>query len=74
MVSFYYGTTPFVASCAYGNLVDREVKAIRMTSSVSTGSLAFHIRRLIEASGPLTVARYMNEALNNPDLGYYRTR
>ena len=45
-----------------------------MIRSVLTGSLAFHIRRLIEASGPLTVARYMNEALNNPDLGYYRTR
>ena len=37
-------------------------------------SLASYLRRLIEANGPLTVARYMNEALNNPRFGYYTTR
>ena len=33
-----------------------------------------HLRRLIAAEGPLTVARYMEEALFHPRFGYYATR
>lgn len=37
-------------------------------------TLASQIRRLIKIGGPLTVAHYMNEALHNPSLGYYKKR
>jgi NADH dehydrogenase [ubiquinone] 1 alpha subcomplex assembly factor 7 len=33
-----------------------------------------HIRALIAAEGPITVARFMDEALGHPEHGYYRTR
>ncbi len=35
------------------------------------GGLAGHLRRVIAAEGPITVARYMEEALGHPRLGYY---
>ncbi len=38
------------------------------------GGLAAHLRRRIRASGPLTVAEYMAEALGNPAHGYYTVR
>ena len=34
--------------------------------------LVDHLRRLIAASGPLTLARYMAEAMHHPRLGYWR--
>ena len=37
----------------------------------SSAKLYNHISALIRTDGPLTVARYMNEVLNNPTLGYY---
>ena len=37
-------------------------------------SLAHYLRRLIQASGPVTVERYMAEALGNPKYGYYATQ
>ena len=37
----------------------------------NSDKLSDHISALIRADGPLTVARYMNEVLNNPTLGYY---
>ena len=37
----------------------------------NSAKLSDHISALIRADGPLTVARYMNEVLNNPTLGYY---
>lgn len=33
-----------------------------------------HLRALIAAEGPITVARFMEEALGHPEHGYYRTR
>jgi len=36
--------------------------------------LADILRRRIEAEGPLSIAQYMQEALGNPDHGYYRHR
>ena len=38
------------------------------------GGLAAELRRRIRASGPLTVAEYMAEALGNPRYGYYKIR
>lgn len=37
-------------------------------------SLIHHIRAEIEASGPMTIARYMGLALGHPEFGYYITR
>ena len=37
----------------------------------NSAKLSDHISALIRVDGPLTVARYMNEVLNNPTLGYY---
>ena len=37
----------------------------------NSDKLSDHISALIRADGPLTVARYMSEVLNNPTLGYY---
>jgi NADH dehydrogenase [ubiquinone] 1 alpha subcomplex assembly factor 7 len=37
-------------------------------------SLGAELTRLIRASGPITIAHYMSEALANPRLGYYTTR
>jgi NADH dehydrogenase [ubiquinone] 1 alpha subcomplex assembly factor 7 len=37
-------------------------------------TLLEHLRRRIEADGPLTVAEYMEDALAHPTLGYYATR
>ena len=45
-----------------------------MTNCHRSRLLAAYLRRLINANGPLTVARYMSEALNNPSFGYYTTR
>lgn len=42
-----------------------------MESQKSGGSLAEVLRRQILADGPMTVARYMQEALYHPRLGYY---
>lgn len=36
--------------------------------------LAAYLRSLIAAQGPITVARFMAEALGHPEHGYYRTR
>ena len=36
--------------------------------------LSAHLKALIAADGPLTVARYMREALLHPEHGYYTTR
>lgn len=36
--------------------------------------LADHLRRRIALEGPLTIARYMEECLGNPQHGYYMTR
>ena len=40
----------------------------------SVRNLSDYIAALIRASGPLTVARYMSEALNHPKWGYYARR
>ena len=45
-----------------------------MTVCHSSLSLVAYLRRLIKAGGPLTVARYMSEVLNNPKFGYYTAR
>ena len=37
-------------------------------------ALADHLRGLIDAEGPITVARFMAQALGHPQLGYYATR
>ena len=37
-------------------------------------SLICSLRRLIRASGPITIAKYMAEALANPNYGYYTTQ
>ena len=37
-------------------------------------TLADHLRRRIEAQGPLSVADFMEDALGHPRLGYYTTR
>ena len=39
-----------------------------------TGALEQELRRLIEAEGPLSVARYMTLCLSHPQYGYYVTR
>ncbi len=36
--------------------------------------LADHLRRRINAEGPLTVAQYMSQALSHPEHGYYMNR
>ena len=36
--------------------------------------LTGHLRRIIDAEGPLSVARFMAEALGHERHGYYRTR
>ena len=36
--------------------------------------LADHLRRRIEAQGPLSVADFMEDALGHPRFGYYTTR
>ncbi len=42
-----------------------------MESQQSGDSLGEALRRQIEAGGPMTVARYMQQALYHPHLGYY---
>jgi len=37
-------------------------------------ALVGHIRQVIAAEGPISVARYMAEALGHPEHGYYRRR
>ncbi|MDA0368063.1 MAG: SAM-dependent methyltransferase [Proteobacteria bacterium] len=39
-----------------------------------TTPLGAHLRQMIAINGPITVARFMAEALGNPDHGYYMTR
>ncbi|MDH3232526.1 MAG: class I SAM-dependent methyltransferase [Alphaproteobacteria bacterium] len=39
-----------------------------------TGGLEAHLRALIAAEGPISVARFMAEALGHREYGYYRTR
>ena len=41
---------------------------------MSVAQLSTHLKALIDANGPLTVADYMQEALLHPDYGYYTTR
>jgi len=41
---------------------------------VTDTPLGEHLRRLIVGHGPISVARFMTEALGNPELGYYMTR
>ncbi|WP_028467169.1 class I SAM-dependent methyltransferase [Nisaea denitrificans] len=41
---------------------------------MTASPLSTHLKALIEADGPLTVARYMREALLHPEHGYYTTR
>ncbi len=36
--------------------------------------LAAHLKEVIEGSGPISVARYMEICLNDPEHGYYRRR
>jgi len=36
--------------------------------------LVRHLRQLIAATGPISVAQYMAEALSHPEFGYYTTR
>jgi NADH dehydrogenase [ubiquinone] 1 alpha subcomplex assembly factor 7 len=43
-------------------------------SAAGAGALAEHLRALIAAAGPITVARFMAEALGHPEHGYYATR
>ena len=38
------------------------------------GAMAEHLQRLIAVQGPISLARYMAEALGHPRLGYYMTR
>ena len=45
-----------------------------MTIRHGSRSLAAYLKRLIKVNGPLTVARYMSEVLNNPNFGYYAVR
>lgn len=37
-------------------------------------ALKHHLRDLIQATGPISVADFMQQALGHPELGYYRTR
>lgn len=39
-----------------------------------TGELEAHLKALIAAEGPISVARFMAEALGHPEHGYYRNR
>ena len=41
---------------------------------MTASPLSAHLKALIETDGPLTVARYMREALLHPEHGYYTTR
>ena len=41
---------------------------------MSVAQLSTHLKALIDANGPLTVADYMREVLLHPDHGYYTTR
>ncbi|MEQ8333645.1 SAM-dependent methyltransferase [Nisaea sp.] len=41
---------------------------------MTANPLSAHLKALIAADGPLTVARYMREALLHPEHGYYTTR
>ena len=41
---------------------------------MTASPLSTHLKALIEADGPLTAARYMQEALLHPVHGYYTTR
>ncbi len=41
---------------------------------MTSDPLSAHLKALIEAGGPLTVARYMRETLLHPEYGYYTTR
>jgi len=41
---------------------------------VTTTPLGRHLRELIASQGPLTMARFMAEALGHPEYGYYMTR
>jgi len=41
---------------------------------LSPATLLEHLRRRIDAEGPLTVAEFMEDALAHPTLGYYTTR
>ena len=41
---------------------------------MTASPLSAHLKALIETNGPLTVARYMREALLHPEHGYYTTR
>ncbi|MEP3114720.1 class I SAM-dependent methyltransferase [Nisaea sp.] len=41
---------------------------------MTASPLSTHLKALIVADGPLTVARYMQEALLHPEHGYYTTR
>lgn len=41
---------------------------------MTASPLSAHLKALIKADGPLTVARYMREALLHPEHGYYTTR
>jgi NADH dehydrogenase [ubiquinone] 1 alpha subcomplex assembly factor 7 len=43
-------------------------------SARAVSPLAQHLRRRIAREGPLTLARFMEEALGNPAFGYYMTR
>ncbi len=38
------------------------------------GTLAEHLTDLIRATGPISIARYMAEAMSHPRLGYYMSR
>jgi len=41
---------------------------------VPPGTLAEHLSDLIRATGPISIARYMAEAMGHPRLGYYMSR
>ncbi len=45
---------------------------VRRRDPVPEGALEARLFRLIEREGPITVARYMAEALGHPEYGYYR--
>jgi NADH dehydrogenase [ubiquinone] 1 alpha subcomplex assembly factor 7 len=53
-------------------VADRARAHSRRPEDVS--ALAAHLHALIRNDGPITVARYMAEALGHPQLGYYATR
>lgn len=41
---------------------------------MTAARLSAHLKKLIQSDGPLSVARYMREALLHPEHGYYTTR